>query len=309
VIEVSGNDRTRWLQGMVSNDVERLEAGTTRSGCYATLLTPKGRIVADLQVMLRGDLYWLDLARDAVSTVLERLDRYVIADDIALADRSAAIERLGLEGPAALEIFAAAADNAPRLGRDACAEVRIAGADVLVAAFGWTGEAAVQIFAPAQAGDVIAEAIAVAGADRGLVTGDFEVLETLRIEAGIPRLGAELDESVLPAEAGLDRAVATDKGCFTGQEVVERLRTQGSVSHRLIGISVDGDEPLAVGAQVFANGKRVGEVTSACTSPVAGAIALAFVRRAHAEPGSQVEIGDRKGRVASLPFAAEGAPH
>lgn len=307
VIEVSGADRTRWLDGMISNDVVRLAAGTTRSGCYATLLTPKGRIVADLQVLLRGDAYWLDLARDAVPSVLAWLGRHVIADDVTLTDRSAAVARLGLEGPAALEIFAAAVESAPRLAPDACADVRIGEVEVPVAAFGWTGEAALQLFAPANAADEIAAFIAAAGAERGLVAADFEVLETLRIEAGIPRLGAELDESVLPAEAGLERAVATDKGCFTGQEIVERLRSQGTVSHRLVGIAVDGAEPLAVGADVMADGKRVGEVTSACTSPAAGAIALAFVRRAHAEPGSAVLIGRRRGRVACLPFRADGA--
>jgi folate-binding protein YgfZ len=303
VIAVAGSDRTRWLNGMVSNDVASLEPGTSGSGCYATLLTPEGRIVADLQVLHRGDVFWLDVAAPAVGAVIGRLERYIIADDVQLADRSADFERLGLEGPGAVEIFSRAARRAPRLSPDACADVELAGVPVTIAAFGWSGEAALQLFAPTGSGVAVADVLREAGAELGLVESDFEVLEILRIEAGVPRLGAELDDSVLPAEAGLDRAVSTRKGCYTGQEVVERLRSRGQVSHRLVGLATAGEKPFEVGAAVTAAGKRVGEVTSACLSPVAGAIALAFVRRAFAEPGAELQIAGRTARVAPLPEA------
>jgi folate-binding protein YgfZ len=308
VVAVAGSDRTRWLNGMVSNDVARLEPGPSNSGCYATLLTPQGRIVADLQVLQRGDVFWLDVAAFAVGAVIDRLERYIIADDVQLADRSAEFERLGLEGPAAFEIFSRAAQNALRLSPDACTDVRVAGVSVTVAAFGWSGEAALQLFAPTGAGTAVADSLRAAGAELGLVASDFEVLEILRIEAGVPRLGAELDESVLPAEAGLDRAVSTRKGCYTGQEVVERLRSRGQVSHRLVGLSTVGEEPVEVGAEVTAAGKRVGEVTSACLSPAAGAVALAFVRREFADTGSELEVEGRTARVAPLPFATATSP-
>jgi folate-binding protein YgfZ len=304
VVAVAGSDRERWLNGMISNDVSGLEPGPSSSGCYATLLTPQGRIVADVQVLQRGDAFWLDLASAAVAPVIERLERYVIADDVELADRSADVDRLGLEGPAAFEIFSRAARDAPRLAPNACADVELAGVSVTVAAFGWSGEAALQFIAPVGAGGAVADGLRAAGAERGLVDSDFEVLEILRIEAGIPRFGAELDESVLPAEAGLDRALSTTKGCYTGQEVVERLRSQGQVSHRLVGLTTAGEAPFDVGAEVAAAGKRVGEVTSACLSPTAGAIALAFVRRASADPGTELQVAGRTARVAALPFAA-----
>jgi len=308
VIAVAGSDRTRWLNGMVSNDVAGLEPGTSSSGCYATLLTPQGRIVADFQVLHRDDVFWLEVAAAAVPAVVERLEKYIIADDVQLADRSAEFERLGLEGPGAFEIFSRAAPNAPRLSPDACADVEVAGVAVTVAAFGWSGEAALQLFAPAGAGTAVADGLHAAGAEVGLVECDFEVLEILRIEAGVPRLGAELDESVLPAEAGLDRAVSTRKGCYTGQEVVERLRSQGQVSHRLVGLTTFGEEPVGVGAEVTAAGKRVGEVTSSCLSPAAGAIALAFVRRGFGEPGAELQVAGRTARVVALPFSAEKTP-
>jgi folate-binding protein YgfZ len=308
VIDVAGSDRTRWLNGMLSNDVAGLEPGTSSSGCYAALLTPQGRIVADLQVLHRGDVFWLDVEASATAAVVERLERYIIADDVQLADRGAEFERLGLEGPNAFEIFSRAARNAPRLSPDSCADVELAGVSVTVAAFGWSGEAALQLFAPTGTGAAVADGLHSAGENLGLVESDFEVLEILRIEAGIPRLGAELDESVLPAEAGLDRAVSTVKGCYTGQEVVERMRSRGQVSHRLVGLSTSGENPLEIGAEVKAAGTSVGEVTSACLSPAAGSIALAFVRRGFAEPGSELQVAGRTARVAPLPFSAEKTP-
>ena len=307
VIAVAGSDRGRWLNGMISNDVSSLEPGTSSSGCYAALLTPQGRIVADLQVLERGNVFWLDLEASAVGTVIERLERYVIADDVHLADRSANFDRLGLEGPTAFEILLRATPHAPRLAPDACADIELAGVPVTVAAFGWSGEAALQLFAAPGDRAMVVDSLRAAGSELGLVECDFEVLEILRIEAGVPRLGSELDESVLPAEAGLDRAVSTRKGCYTGQEVVERLRSRGQVSHLLVGLTTPGDESLAIGADVAAAGKRVGEVTSACCSPAAGAIALAFVRRAFAEPGTELHVQDRTARVASLPFSMESA--
>ena len=264
--------------------------------------------MADLQVLERGDEFWLDLESDAVDAVIERLERYIIADDVKLADRRGTLERLSLEGPAASEILAAAAPGAPRLAADACTDVELAGVAVAVAAFGWSGEAAYQLFAPAGTGTAVAIGLRAAGKALGLVESELGDLEILRIEAGIPRLGAELDESVLPAEAGLERAVSSDKGCYTGQEVVERLRSRGQVSHRLVGLTTAGDRPLAVGADIAAEGKRVGEVTSACVSPAAGSIALAFVRRAFAEPGTELQVAGRSARVAELPFAAHPGP-
>jgi folate-binding protein YgfZ len=308
IVAVAGSDRRRWLNGMISNDVARLEPGTSHSGCYAVLLTPQGRIVADLQVLERGDAFWLDLAAAALAGVIERLRKYVIADDVELTDRSGDFERLGIEGPAAFEILARAAAAAPRLAPDACAEVQLAGVSASVAAFGWSGETALQLFAPAGTGAAVAGALRTAGADLGLVEAGLDVLEVLRIEAGIPRFGAELDESVLPAEAGLERAISRTKGCYTGQEVVERLRSQGQVSHRLVGLAADGALPFSAGDAVEADGKRVGEVTSACVSPSAGAIALAFVRRACSEPGTALRVAGRPARVADLPFVRPRLP-
>lgn len=300
LLAVVGADRARWLDGMISNDVRSL--GPERTGCAALALTRTGRVVADLHVLWRPEELWLELDARALGPARAHLEKFIIADDVELAERSAAHARLALEGPALPGLLRAL--GAPQPSADGWVEAEIEGTPVLLAGYGWSGEPAVQLFVAPEAGDALAAAIArAAQPGDALVEAGPEVLEILRIEAGIPRYGAELDESVLPDEAGLGAAVSTSKGCYTGQEVVARLRSQGRLSHLLVGISTEGTSPLQVGAEVQAGGKRVGEVTSACLSPAAGAIALAFLRRPHQEPGTRVSVAGRPARVVPLPFA------
>jgi aminomethyltransferase len=296
VVEVTGGDRRRWLDGMLTADVGALAPG---AGRYALLLSPQGRILADFQVIERGDRFWLDTAADRVADAIARLSRYVIADDVALADASGRIARIGIEGRAAPDVIAALCSGTPAIAPDGCADVEVAGYPVAIAAFGWSGEAACQLFAPAEARAALLAAIARAGGD-ALVTGDTDVLEVLRIEAGIPRMGADLGEDVLPAEAGLlERAVSLTKGCFTGQEIVARMHSRGQPSHRLVGLRFAGDAPPETG-KLARDGEPVGEVTSACVS-TAGAIGLGFVRLAQAAPGTGLRSGERDVRVVALP--------
>jgi folate-binding protein YgfZ len=318
LIEVTGEDGERWLDGMLSNHVAALSEGSEHSGCYALLLTPKGRIVADFHVLLRGSGFWLETRRDAVAGVMERLERYIIADDVRLADRSGDFDRLGVEGPGAGALLARASGRDPGLARDACCELDIGGSRVVLGAFGWSGESAYQIFAARGEGERVAQALSAAsGAE--LLRADPGVLEVLRVEAGIPALGAELDEEVLPAEAHLDHAISTTKGCYTGQEIVARLRSRGQVNHLLVGLRFcdgqgdaegdrkgDGEELPALGEKLFAGERETGEVTSVCRSATAGPIGLGYVRREHAEPSTLLRVGDSKARVSALPFVLLG---
>jgi folate-binding protein YgfZ len=166
----------------------------------------------------------------------------------------------------------------------------------VVAAYGFTGACAFQLFAPAPAAEAVAAALLAAGA----AAASSDTLECLRVAAGTPRLGYELDESVLPAEARLDGAVALQKGCYTGQEVVTRMRTRGKAAHQLVGLRFEG-EPPERGATIEAAGARVGQVTS-----VAGAIGLGFVRAEAALPGADVVVAGRPARIAELPIRAGG---
>jgi folate-binding protein YgfZ len=307
VIRVTGGDRVRWLDGMVSNDVSALAHDSARSGCYATLLTPKGAIVADLHVLDRGEALWLELARDAVADVVARLGRYIIADDVTLEDASDSLHQLALEGPLAEAILARAAGCALDLAPFSCKELTLAGVGVVVGAFGWSGERAFRIFVPAASCDDVVAALMEAGDRDGLLRGDAALLEVLRIEAGTPLLGAELDEQVLPDEARLDHAISSDKGCYVGQEIIARLRSRGKVNHLLVGLHFDSGELPAVDADLVAGEKRSGEVTSVCSSPTLGAIGLGYLRREHAEPGTRVRAGELDAEVVELPFVRGSA--
>ncbi len=302
LIEVRGGDRVRWLDGMLSNDVTRLRAGRDASGCYAVALSAKGRIVADLHVLLRDDAFWLETAAAALPNLLEHFERHLIADDVALRDIGSSVDRLAVEGPLATRLLERAAACALELAPDCCESLRIGGTAVVVARYGWSGEQAFSLLIPAGSGESVAKEILAAGAEPKPIFAGENTLEILRIEAGCPRFGAEIDDTVLPAEARLERAIARSKGCYVGQEVVARMETAGRVSHRLIGIALGESAVAAPGSEITAGDKRVGEVTSSCLSVPAGSIALGFVRSAHAEVGAELRVAGRPARVVALPF-------
>ena len=241
VLRVAGADRLRWLDGMLTNDLQVLAARGPGSGGYALALSPQGRVLADLHVLVRGDEVWLELEECALHELHQRLERYVIADDVHLAeDREGS--RFALEGPAAEELVAAASDTARFTAAPAddwCA-VQLGGAQVTVASYAFSGERGLQLFVPCERAGAVREALLEAGARLGLVEGGAAALDCLRIEAGTPWLGRELDESVLPAEARLERAISETKGCYIGQEVVARLRSRGRRSHLLVGLQLAG---------------------------------------------------------------------
>jgi aminomethyltransferase len=300
LIEVSGADRARWLDGMISADVKSAQPG---DGAWGLLLTRQGRVVADLHVLVRAESFWLELERAGVATVIERLSGYVIADDVRLADRSDDFARFALEGPRAAEPLAAASGEPLALAKHAWREVAIAGARPVVAAYGFTGQPAFQLLVPVAAAEKVEAALHAAGAD----AASPDLLERLRVEAGTPRLGHELDESVLPAEAGLEDAISTSKGCYTGQEVVTRMRTRGRAAHRLVGLRFAGAQLPERGAPIEAAGARVGQVTSAVRSPELGAIGLGYVRAELALPGASVRVAGAPAHIAALPLRGSSA--
>lgn len=308
LLAVEGGDRLRWLDGMISADVSALAPGPQRSGAYGLFLTPKGRIVADLHVLQLGDSLWLDLAAEAASAVRERLEAYVVSDDVTLTDRSADWGRLCVEGPRAAELLArAGAAAVPALAPGSWSQARAGATELRVAAYGWSGEPGFQLFVARGAVAALRQTLRDVGERHGLVEGDLAALEILRVEAGIPKFGAELDEEVLPAEAGLTEiAVCFDKGCYVGQEIVARLDARGRVQHQLVGLRFES--AAEAGQSLRAQEREVGEVTSACLSPQVGPIGLGYVRRDFAEPGTLLEAEVGPVRVSGLPFVAPCSP-
>lgn len=303
LLEVRGEDRLRWLDGMISGDVQALERGAPGAGCYAVFLTNRGAIIADLHVARFEDRYLLESLRSEIPRIREALERYVIADDVALLDRSGEFVTLGLEGPAAPAVLEQATNGQiSELEEEHWVESTIGGRGVLVAGFGFSGERGFQLRMQPDDHEGIEEALTAAAGGDTIVQGNFEALETLRIEAGLPALGAELDEEVLPPEARLERAISISKGCYVGQEIVARLRTRGKVNHLLVGLRLDSLALPEVGAVLSAEGRETGELTSVAVSPTEGPIALGYVRREHAEAGAEIEFKGGRASVAALPF-------
>lgn len=306
-LEIRGEDRVRWLDGMLTQNVKALAQRGDGAGCHALFLTHRGAIVGDLRVAIAGEAILLECGRRELTRVRGELEKRIIADDVVVTDRSAELATLGVEGARSAELLArvlgASSSALPAPGD--WRPLELEGARGWIAGFGWSGESAYQVQISPAARDALVARLEAEAQAAGIdcLVGEGDALETLRIEAGIPRQGAELDEDVLPPEARLESAIANNKGCYVGQEIVARLRSRGQVNHLLVGLRLEGEAVAPVGAALVVAGKATGEITSAVVSPTAGPIALAFVRREHAGVGTRVEVAGGGGAVVSeLPF-------
>jgi folate-binding protein YgfZ len=294
---VTGPDRVAWLQGMLTNDIKGLAVG---QGCLAVAVTNKGKLVADLRVFQRADAVWLELATDRAAPLLDHLNRHLIMEDCAIDDRSSESAWIGLHGPRAIEILRGLAPALPDLAEYAQAEVAIAGGSAIAIGSGEFGLPGCDLWLSPDRAAAVWEALRTAGA----TPMGADACEILRIEAGIPRFGAELDEDTLPLEAGLERTINYEKGCYVGQEVLARVTYRGHVNRKLAGLWLAGEAPAAPHEALTHDGKPAGEVRSSIRSPHFGRpIALAYVRRELLTDGAKLTLADgREATVTSLPF-------
>lgn len=306
-----GKDPAKMVHGLITNDLLKAEPG---QGVYAAMLTPKGRMLADLRVFRRADGEVLvDVAREALEGVREHFRKMVPPMFARWAEATDDVAQVGVYGPRAREVLTAVlGTEVPALAEDAFAEPDFRGATLLVAATREAGlEEGFDVFVPAaQAGELWT-----ALRDAGARPAGFGALETLRIEAGRPRYGIDLTEETIPTEAyesaGLmERAISFNKGCYTGQEVIVRIAHRGHVNRHLRGLRLgEASAPAPRTPLVHPEtGKEVGWATSAAFSPLLGeTIALGYVRR-EVEPGAQVRVGSAEGAsaaVTDLPFRAD----
>lgn len=286
-IRVTGSDAADYLQGQLTNDLEALQPG---EGCYAALLDRKGHIQADMRVLrLAADELWLDTEPEGVEAALRHLRTYKVGRDVDVVDVGAETAILSLLGPRSVELAGVAA-----VPEQTCERAPAHGVECLVAG---TRDGLDLIVAAGEAGR-LREALLEAGA----VEVSPEAAEILRIEAGVPRFGAEMTPETMPAEAGIvELAVSFSKGCYIGQETVARLHYKGKPNRQLRGLRLSA--PAAPGAALRLGEKEVGRVGSACVSPAFGSIGLAVVRR-EAEPGAELSVGEDgvTARVVELPF-------
>jgi folate-binding protein YgfZ len=269
---VRGSEAADFLQGQVSNDVEALEPG---SGCYATVLSHKGKLRTDLRILRGDDSFWLDTEAIGHAVLEHMLRTYSLGRDVQFEDVTETRALLSLVGPAARERL----DAAPPAEEHAFV----------------SGEHGVYV-----ASQLGVDVIAAAGTALDVEPVSEEAAECLRIEAGRPRLGYDMDADTIPQEAGInERAVSFTKGCYVGQETVARLHYKGKPNRHLRGLRLS--EPAERGTEILLGERVVGRLGSTCVSPRLGPIALALVRR-EAEPGATVQVGGASAEVVDVPF-------
>jgi folate-binding protein YgfZ len=286
-LALTGGEAREFLHGQVSNDIEALEPG---QGCYAAFLTPEGKMLGDLRVLNFGDELFLDTERMSLQALFNMIRRYKLGRAVELHKRTVERGLLSLVGP-----DARAAAGAEALGADEHANAASEIGGVLV-----------RLVATAGGVDLICDAERTADLKAALDLPEISeaTAEVVRVESGRPRYGLDLDESVIPQEAGLnERAVSFTKGCYVGQETVARLYYRGKPNRHLRGLVLS--EPAATGDLLRLGEREVGRLGSSVLSPARGPIGLAIVRR-EAAPGDTVAVGDDgvTATLVELPFQA-----
>jgi folate-binding protein YgfZ len=278
-IAVRGRDRARLLHNLTSNEIKKLGSG---SGCYAFLLGPQGRIQADLTLLAFDDHILLDTEPELREKVAQHIRRYIVADQVEPEDVTASTCSIALEGPESAAVLAKAGGTAP--GGD---YQHVLWDETIVARVSLAGQPGFRIYAAAGAAGSIVNRLIGAGAQ----AASAEDARVVRIENGRPRYGEDIRDTSLPQETGQMHAVSFSKGCYLGQEIVERIRAQGHVNRKLVRLGLDSVPPA--GAALSVDGAEVGEITSSAQAPAGGgAVALAYVRAVYATPGQALAAGD-----------------
>ena len=306
---LTGADRARFLHGQVTNDIHGLRAG---EGCYAALVTAKGGMQSDLYVYCLTDELLLDFEPGLSGKVSQRLEKYVIADDVQVVDVSPLYGLLSVQGPKAKDLIAelklfhelpSQALGFVKVDDTGLGEVYLMNQPRL----GTTG---FDLFVPTAGMSELAKRLAGCARAVGGRPVGWEAFETTRIEKGIPRFGVDMDETYFPQECGIEsRAVSYTKGCYIGQEVLNRIHTLGHVNKELRGLRLASElATLPVkGDKLFQAGHEVGRITSAVFSPVMnGKIALAMLRKDAGAAGSELVLrtaeAESRACIEELPF-------
>jgi aminomethyltransferase len=271
-LRVTGEDRARLLHAMSTNDVNNLAPG---AGVYAFFLNDKGRILADAYIYNLGDSLLLDTEPETAGKLRDHLDRYIIADDAEVQDETARWAAIELAGPGAIACAERLGVPAPS-GKYGVQEH----SGGFVARVTSVGAEGIRVFLPQEKKDEFTGQLRAAG----IPNATSEEARIVRLENGAPRYGEEISERYLVQETNQMHAVHTNKGCYLGQEIVERVRSRGQVHRVLMPIRLQGSDAPAAGAKLMAEDKAAAEISSAAYSPALGEVrALAYVRTEAAE--------------------------
>ena len=293
LIRLSGPDRIPWLQGMVTNDVEKLLPG---QGAYAAHLNAQGKMVAQMTILADSDAFWLSLETSNVRKLGEVLERMIVMEDVISENRSTEFESIAVLGPSANSVLEKWLGEPIRLKTAYCHREFVKCPRIVRDELGFS-----VWVEPAKVNAVLDELCAA-----GATPIDEATWKIVRTEAGLPVYGVDIDETTTLPELG-EKGIRYDKGCYIGQEVVARIKYIGHVNRRFMGFISDADKLPERGTVVQFGGKDAGIITSSVVSPeMEKAIALGFVNRIAAVSGTSVELVSGGGRVNStvseLPF-------
>jgi folate-binding protein YgfZ len=297
-IVLTGGDRMRWANGMVTNNIRDLAEGR---GNYNFLLNAQGRIQGDLYIYNLGDHLMVDTERWQKPRELELFDKYIIMDDVEVTDIGDKLTAMAVQGPKSLELLR-------KLGLTIADDVeplkieRTLWNGIGISVTRMASEVALtfEIWLAAENAGALWEAFVTAGAK----PVGTEALEMFRIAAGVPRYGQDITDKYIPQETEQFHALHFSKGCYLGQEIVERVRSRGAVHRHFAGFAISGPSPQP-GAEVQVDGRRAGEITSARAIPAKGrqqTLALGYIRKESGEPGTVVQVDGNEARVFQPPY-------
>jgi folate-binding protein YgfZ len=300
---VSGSEAVMFLNGLITNDMKTLAVNSWMPAVFPNV---QGRLLAAVRIIHREDGFLIDTEQPTLETVAKLLARFTLAGDFRVTDLTRETSMISVQGQKAADVVrAAVGDDAAPIERETISNVNLAsGAEGTVIRATHTAEDGFDFFVDANEAQVLLELLAETG---GQSVGP-EVLETLRIEAGIPRYGVDMDETNVVTETNLDDAVSFTKGCYIGQEIIARIKYRGHVARKLTGLVFESQIAVEGGAKVLSrDDKEIGRVTSVTFSPRLGrTIALGYVKYDYLEPGTIVKaVSSEKGlpaTVAELPF-------
>jgi len=296
-IVATGEDRVRWMNGMLTNNVRDLAPA---HGNYNFLLNAQGRILGDMYVYHRGDYLLVDTARWQARALLEVMNKFIIMDDVELTDISDKLTSLAVQGPRAREVLRDAGFNFRDVEPLEVQDITWNDVGLSITRMASDISSTYEIWlAPANAGAVW-EALVRSGAK----PVGTEALEMFRLAAGIPRYGQDIAERYLPQETDQQQALNFKKGCYIGQEIVERIHSRALLHRKLTGLEVDGPPP-APGAKIQQDGKDVGEITSALAVPGGSGdrtLALGYLRSEALATGSGLTVNGARAEVRQLPY-------
>jgi folate-binding protein YgfZ len=297
-IEVAGADATQFLHNLCTNDILKLPVG---AGCEAFFCTAKAKVVAHVLIYRAPHSYWIDTISSSAATLMQHLDRYIISEQVELADRTAEFSQLHVAGPQAPALLHRSSGGAlPELDDH----------QHLPLTAGCIMRRSSPLGLPGY--DFLCRRDKMADLDEWLRSAKIQPVDAatyniLRVEAGTPLFGEDIDEERFVVEVGrIEQAICYTKGCYLGQEPIVMARDRGHVNRTLLGVKLSGEGPLAPGSKLLRDGTEVGQVTSSVVSPRLGPIGLAYLRRGSWDPGTelQVEGQERVARVTALPFNA-----